>query len=159
MNPLSTTHLLCAPLSEMLPFSGHCCCCWQPLDSIVQGKGSREKDRAWAVDRPSPLRVPSRARDRPRPTWHPPIPSKAELGFWSKNYIRPPPQPPSQLPHSCPSPLTPKRGHGLLRTCEFSFLEDSELGDGGWRRGRSRKGLQAAWSLRVEAASKKGEGS
>ena len=55
-------------------------------------------------------------------------------------------------------PLPATLGRELLRTCELSFLEDSELGDSGWRRGGLRKGLQETWSLRVEAASKKGRG-
>ena len=105
--PLSTTHLLCSPLSGMLLCSGHCCCCWQPLDSIVQEKGRMEKDKAWAVHRPNPLHAPSIQEAGPDPPGILQSRQRQNLDFGPRTVYLLHPSLPFSYPTPAQSPLPP----------------------------------------------------
>ena len=102
----------------MLICSGHCCCCWQPLDSIVQEKGSREKDKAWAVHRPNPLHAPSIQEAGPDPPGILQSRQRQNLDFSQELYTSSTPASLSvtQLLPNPPYPQTCVRGSTLIET-------------------------------------------
>lgn len=130
------------------------------------GKGQQREGQGLSCSQTQPSAWPLHTRGRPRPIWHPPIPSKAELGFRSKNCIPPLPQPPYPAPAQAPLPPNLDMDYSELVSFHFWRTQSWETvvgggegqerdfrkhGASGWKQPR-RRGGALTWLLTAHGA-------
>lgn len=119
------------------------------------GKGEQREGQGLSCSQTQPSAWPLHTRGRPRPIWHPPIPSKAELGFRSKNCIPPLPQPPYPTPAQAPLPSNLDMDYSELVSFHFGGLRAGRQ----WlEEGRVKKGASGNTEPQGGSSLEEGEG-